>query len=147
MTGGEGLLTMFTFDFSDPVREFAAFNRKLANGLANLNRVRDRDVDIATAPKEEIHRIDKAVLYRYRPEAEHLHRVPLMIVYALVGRFTMADLQEDRSFIRNLLQAGLDLYVVDWGMPTRADRWLSFDDYVNTYMDEFVSVICERHNL
>ena len=34
----------------------------------------------------------------------------------------MADLQEDRSLVRNLLKLGIDLYVVDWGNPSRADR-------------------------
>jgi polyhydroxyalkanoate synthase len=139
--------SLFPVNINENLRELADINRKLANGIASLNRLRDQDVDIATTPKEEIHRIDKAVLYRFRPEAERLHDVPLMIVYALVGRYTMADLQEDRSFIRNLLRAGLDVYVVDWGMPTRADRWLGFEDYVNTYMDEFMDVIRERHEL
>jgi hypothetical protein len=35
----------------------------------------------------------------------------------LFGRYTMADLQEDRSLVRNLLNLGIDLYVVDWGNP------------------------------
>ena len=34
----------------------------------------------------------------------------------------MTDLQEDRSFIRNLLKQGVDVWVVDWGNPSRADR-------------------------
>jgi polyhydroxyalkanoate synthase len=37
----------------------------------------------------------------------------------------MADLQEDRSLVRNLLKLGVDLYVVDWDSPSRADRWLT----------------------
>ena len=45
--------------------------------------------------------------------------VPVLVVYGLVGRYTMADLQEDRSLIRNLLLQGVDLYAVDWGNPSR----------------------------
>ena len=41
----------------------------------------------------------------------------MLIVYGLIGRYTMADLQEDRSLVRNLLKLGVDLYVVDWGNP------------------------------
>jgi polyhydroxyalkanoate synthase len=62
-----------------------------------------------------------------------------------VGRYTMADLQEDRSLVRNLLNLGVDLYVVDWGNPSRADRWLTLDDYINGYLGECVEVIRERH--
>ena len=30
----------------------------------------------------------------------------MLIVYSLIGRYTMTDLQEDRSLIRNLLNKG-----------------------------------------
>ena len=71
----------------------------------------------------------------------------MLIVYGLIGRYTMADLQEDRSLVRNLLKLGVDLYVVDWGNPTRADRWLTIDDYVDGYLDECVDEIARaaRH--
>jgi polyhydroxyalkanoate synthase len=59
----------------------------------------------------------------------------------------MADLQEDRSLVRNLLKLGVDLYVVDWGNPSRADRWLTLDDYIDGYLDECVQVIRERHDI
>jgi polyhydroxyalkanoate synthase len=84
------------------------------------------------------------VLYRYRPLAEPKVRTPVLIVYGLIGRYTMADLQEDRSLVRNLLNLGVDLYVLDWGNPTRADRWLTIDDYVEDYIAGSVEVIRER---
>ena len=43
--------------------------------------------------------------------------------------------------------SGVDLYVVDWGNPSRADRWLTLDDYINGYLDECVQFIRERHGL
>ena len=46
----------------------------------------------------------------------------MLIVYSLIGRYTMTDLQEDRSLIRNLLNQGVDLWVMDWGNASRADR-------------------------
>ena len=59
----------------------------------------------------------------------------------------MADLQEDRSLVRNLLRLGVDLYVVDWGNPTRADRWLTLDDYIDGYLGDCVDAIAERHGV
>ena len=79
-------------------------------------------------PKDEVLRIDKTVLYRYRPMVEKPAPVPVLLTYALVGRYTMMDLQEDRSLVRNLLRAGLDVYIVDWGHPSRADRFAGLDD-------------------
>jgi polyhydroxyalkanoate synthase len=134
----------------DPTRamaEFADLNVKLMRGAELLGRIRDEDVQIATTPKREVWRQDKTVLYRYEPLAERTIAVPVLMAYGLVGRYTMADLQEDRSLVRNLLQKGVDLYTVDWGHPTRSDRWLTLDDYVDGYLNECVEFICREHKL
>ena len=60
--------------------------------------------------------------------------MPILIVYALVNRPYMVDLQSDRSLVKNLLAQGEDIYLIDWGYPDRADRWLTLDDYINGYI-------------
>jgi polyhydroxyalkanoate synthase len=129
------------------LEEVAETQRKLADALVRLGRTRDADVKIGTTPKEEVLRIDKTVLYRYVPLVEKPSPVPILLTYALVGRYTMMDLQEDRSFVRNLLRAGLDVYLVDWGHPSRADRFAGLDDYVNDYIAACVDEICGRHEV
>ena len=98
-------------------------------------------MQIATTPKHEVFRQDKTVLYRYEPMGKKTVGTPVLMVYGLVGRYTMADLQEDRSLVRNLLAQGVDLYVVDWGNPTRSDRWLTLEDYIDGYLGECVDFI------
>jgi polyhydroxyalkanoate synthase len=124
----------------DPMRamaEFSDLNVKLVRGAELLNRIRDDDVQIATTPKREVWRQDKTTLYRYEPLAERAIAVPVLMVYGLVGRYTMADLQEDRSLVRNLLHTGVDLYAVDWDHPTRADRWLTLEDDIGDSGESF----------
>lgn len=127
--------------------EAAATQRKLINALSHLGKIRDSDVQIGTTPKDEVFRIDKTVLYRYRPMVEKPGPIPVLLTYALVGRYTMMDLQEDRSLVRNLLRAGLDVYVVDWGHPSRADRYAGLNDYVNDYVAACIDEMCRRHGL
>jgi polyhydroxyalkanoate synthase len=86
-------------------------------------------------------------LYRYRTVVERPVGVPVLLAYALVGRYQMIELESDRSFVRKLLAEGLDVYIVDWGHPTRAHRWLTIDDYVSGYLDDCVDVIRERHGV
>ena len=43
----------------------------------------------------------------------------------------MVDLQPDRSMVRAMLESGLDVYLIDWGYPDGADRFLGLDDYIN----------------
>jgi polyhydroxyalkanoate synthase len=127
--------------------EFSDFNLKMARGQRMLQRIRDEDVQIATADKEVVFRQDKTTLYRYKGASKKSIRVPVLVAYGQIGRYTMTDLQEDRSMLRNLLALGVDVYAVDWGSPTRSDRWLKFDDYVDGYLNDCVEFICREHGL
>ena len=129
------------------IAEAKALGEKIAKGTKLFEEIRDEHVEIATTPKDEVWRQDKVTLYRYRPVTEQKVKTPVLIAYGLIGRYTMADLQEDRSLVRNLLDLGLDLYVVDWGNPSRADRWLTLDDYIDGYLDGCVQFIRERHGI
>jgi polyhydroxyalkanoate synthase subunit PhaC len=129
------------------VAEAAELGQKLARGAELFAKLRDDEVRIATTPKDEVWRQDKVTLHHYRPLAPITVSPPVLIVYGLIGRYTMADLQEDRSLVRNLLKLGVDLYVVDWGNPTRADRWLTLDDYIDGYLDECVHQVARRHRV
>ena len=106
--------------------------------------MRDRQVDLATLPKTEVHRVGDKVLYHCASPAGPAKSPPVLVAYALVGRYTILDLQEDRSFLRQLVGAGLDVYVIDWGHPTRADRFDDLGDYVDGYLDAFVDAVRER---
>ena len=59
----------------------------------------------------------------------------------------MLDLQPDRSVIRNLLLEGLDVYIIDWGSLNKSDRWLSFDDYIDSYLADCVDFITREHDV
>src|SRR5258705_2587554 len=134
-------------DPNDAVKEFSEFARRMQQGRELLDKTRDRDVQIATTPKREVFRQDKVVLYHYTPTAKKTVGTPVLMVYGLIGRYTMADLQEDRSLVRNLLGQGVDLYVVDWGNPTRSDRWLTLEDYIDGYLGDCVDHILETTGL
>jgi polyhydroxyalkanoate synthase len=49
--------------------------------------------------------------------------------------------------VQNLLQEGIDVYMIDWGYPARKDRYLTIDDHVNGYMDNIVDFILDKHHL
>ena len=86
-----------------------------------------------------MHRIGDKVLYRCgTSRGSGTERPPVLVIYALVGRYTVLDLQPDRSFLGSLMEAGLDVYVVDWGHPNRACRYDDLGDYVEGYLDAFV---------
>jgi polyhydroxyalkanoate synthase len=66
---------------------------------------------------------------------------PILVVYALINRSYVLDLQPNKSWIRHLLSQGFDIYLLDWKSPTRNDKFVSFDDYVNCYIDDCVEIV------
>jgi polyhydroxyalkanoate synthase len=106
-----------------------------------------RHATAGCSDKEEIWRSGKLRLYRYRSIARPGPATPVLIVYALVNRPYMMDLQEDRSLIRGLLAQGLDVYLIDWGYPDGADRFTTLSDYVEEFLHGSVEEILKSHGL
>ncbi len=133
--------------FEDAIAQYTAIAQKVVKGVENLSHLREEDLEIGATPKEVVYREDKVSLYRFQPVVEQPLNIPVLIVYALINRPFMVDLQADRSLVANLLKLGLDIYLIDWGYPTRADRWLTLDDYMNGYINNCVDFISTQHGL
>lgn len=130
---------LLSFDTKSLIKELGDLNTKLIKGMESLTEI--DEIDVGTAAKELIYTEDKLSLYRYSRNDPHTCQTPVLIVYALVNRQYMLDLQPDRSMIRNLLNLGLDVFIVDWGYPNKADMYLTLDDYINGYIDTCVGVV------
>lgn len=105
------------------------------------------DFSVGTTPSEIVYAEDKMRLIHYIPTVEKPQPVPILVVYALVNRYYILDLQPDKSIVKKLLDEGFDVYIIDWGYPSGADRYLMLDDYVNGYIDSAVDNIRERSGL
>lgn len=134
-----------TFDPQVAMRELVDFSSKFAAGIPALQAA--SGVEIGCSDKEAVFRDDKITLYRYKPIAKPAGVTPLLISYALVNRPYMMDLQSDRSLIRRLLEQGLDIYLIDWGYPNGADRFLDLDDYINGFLHNCVQHVLDEHKL
>lgn len=138
---------MFPIQISpdEAVKELVEFNQKVLRGVESIADV--REIDVAPTPKEAVYEEDKLVLYHFTPKVENPCKVPILIAYALVNRPYMVDIQEGRSMVENLLNLGMDVYLIDWGYADRSDMYLTLDDYINGYLDTCVDVVRERHGL
>ena len=127
--------------------EIGNFNAKLVEGTKVLQSV--KDIPAGVTEKEAVYHEDKLTLYRYKNPSQKAptNKTPLLIVYALVNRPYMTDLQENKSMIRGLLETGQDVYLIDWGYPDRSDRFLTLSDYINGYINRCIDHICEAHEI
>jgi polyhydroxyalkanoate synthase len=134
---------MSAFDPDTWARESAEIARRLATAGAALAAL--GDVEVGTSARDAVYADGKVRLWRYRPIAKPAGLPPVLIVYALVNRPCVLDLQPDRSAIRGLLQAGLDVYLLDWGSVDRSDRWTTLGDYVCRHLDGAVRHVRDAH--
>jgi len=104
------------------------------------------ETDLSTTPYEVVYQEDRVSLKYYSPR-EVRQKTPLLVIYALINRETMLDLQPGRSVVQNFLDEGIEVYMVDWGYPTRKDQFTTIDDHVNVYINDIVDVIRDRHQV
>ncbi|MBK9719371.1 MAG: alpha/beta fold hydrolase [Saprospiraceae bacterium] len=116
--------------------------RKVYQTLKNIDAV-----EVATTPKELVWQCDKVKMFHYIRETPATCKIPVLVSFALMNRHDVLDLQPDRSLMKKLLDEGLDIYIMDWGYPTRADRYLTIEDYILGYMNDAVDFIRAKHKV
>ncbi len=87
------------------------------------------------AARALVHREGCLRLYRYAPSdlverAQRVETPPVVLVYSFINKPTVLDLLPDRSVVRSLLEAGHDVFLVDWGNPGALEAELDLDGHV-----------------
>ncbi len=127
------------FDWKKTVEENIRIQKKFLTGFDTMMKI--HDIHPGFSEKKEIYREDKMTVYHYRSLKKNREAVPTLIVYALVNRETMMDLQEGKSFVQSMLEDGHELYIIDWGYPTHEDMYLTMEDYIESYIDNAVEAV------
>lgn len=130
--------------FTESMAELMQRQKKMVDGFEVLTNL-DFDERFKT-PKEIVYEEDKMKVYRFLPTVPTKAKTPTLLVYAMMNRPYIMDLQSDRSFVKKLLDEGLDLYMVDWGYPTAEDRYITIEDYIEGYLGNAVDFIRESRD-
>jgi polyhydroxyalkanoate synthase len=101
--------------------------------------------ETATTPKELLYARGTLRLYHYLPQTDDIYRVPLMLVMSIVSKPYVFDLTHGQSLIEYLVQAGFDVYLIDWGTPRSEHSSVSIDDYVADWIPDCISQV-QRHS-
>ena len=76
---------------------------------------------VGATPKDSVWSRHKADLFRYRNDDVKV-KTPVVIVHSLVSRSYVLDLYPGNSAVAFLLKEGLDVFLLDWGVPGRGRR-------------------------
>jgi polyhydroxyalkanoate synthase subunit PhaC len=121
------------------LKEIGDITRKLEKTRDTLHSA--GAIIVGNTPNEVVYEGKLYRLLHYRPMVSKTAKTPILVVYALINKSYILDLQPDKSWIRNLLSQGFDIYLIDWKTPTQLDKYVSFDDYVNNYIDDCVEFV------
>ena len=95
---------------------------------------------VGATPKEVVWQRGKAELWRYR-NGPVKYGPPVLIVHSLVSRSYILDLRPGNSLVEYLTAAGLDVYMLDWGVPDELDADNDLERYVDFYLPRAVEAV------
>ena len=141
MSGQSGEMTASATrdDASIESRVRAEVERAILRNVKGLEYFSTGDPAMGLTPRDPIYARGTLRLYRYRPLASEVYRVPVLLVMSLVSRAYILDLTPGQSFIEFLLRQGYDVYMIDWGVPRPEDRRLRLEDYTLDFMRDCVA--------
>jgi len=105
--------------------------RRVVNGLrlaAGLDRP-----GVGCTPRTVIWSRGRASLMHYTAGA-NVGRPTILLVPSLINRSYIWDLRHGDSFVEHLLDAGYDVFCLDWGEPDARDAHNTMSTYVDDYM-------------
>jgi polyhydroxyalkanoate synthase len=88
---------------------------------------------VGLSPKDVVWTREKAQVWRYASD-KRTRRTPVVIVFSVLGRSYIMDLMPGGSFVERLLDAGLDVFLVDFGVPDAVDSSNTLETYVDNYL-------------
>ena len=115
------------------IGEFLNFSRNFAEAPMKVSV--PHEVKLGSTQFDVVYKEDKMRLLHFKPLTSKQVRTPLLISYAVVNRYHIFDIDPKKSWVKNLLEQGFDVYLIDWGTPSKIDKFLGFDEYVNRYLD------------
>ncbi|MBX3355423.1 MAG: alpha/beta fold hydrolase [Phycisphaeraceae bacterium] len=94
-------------------------------------------------PHEVVFTESPVRLLRYTGTSPKRHGTPVLFVFALVNRPYVLDILPHKSVIRQYLDAGFDVYMIDWGVPSPADASKTLHDYIEGHLHRAVTRILD----
>ncbi|MCW2866988.1 MAG: Poly(3-hydroxyalkanoate) synthetase, partial [Marmoricola sp.] len=98
---------------------------------------------VGQTPKDVVWSRGRSELWRYRGPDGPGTGAPLLVVFSLFSKSYILDLRPGNSFVEQLLEAGFDVYLLDWGVPDERDAANRLEDYVDDYLPAAVERVRE----
>ncbi len=96
--------------------------------------------NVAATPGSVVFRNEVLELIQYRPQADEVYDVPLLVVPPTINKFYAIDLASGRSLVEFSVQQGRQMFVISWRNPDARHASWGFDTYVRAILDALEAV-------
>jgi polyhydroxyalkanoate synthase len=96
------------------------------------------------SPSEVVYEEGRMKVLHYLSPEPPKYETPLVLVYALVNRPYILDIMPNKSVVGHFVRGGFDTYLIDWGVPTHADRYQTMEAYINGYLMNVIDFVREQ---
>src|SRR6187401_2256983 len=112
-----------------PERIQSEVQRAIQRSIKGVEYFASSGPSLGSTPKDILAVRGTMNLYDYRPIADEIYRVPVLIVMATTNRGYILDMVPGQSFIEFLLKRGYYVYLLDWTPPKSEEQRLGMEDY------------------
>jgi polyhydroxyalkanoate synthase len=120
------------------------FERAMARNIKGLGYFTSPAPVLGASPKEVLIERGTMRLYRYRPRVDDVYRVPILLVMATTNRGYIFDMVPGQSLVEYLLEAGFDVFMLDWAPPRADEKALTLDSYVLDFLPQAVARVADE---
>lgn len=130
------------FDVLDSAR--VEFERAMQRNLKGLDYFSTSGPTLGATPKDVLIERGTMRLYHYHPRTDDVYRVPVLLVMATTNRGYIFDMVPGQSLVEYLLDAGFDVFMLDWDAPRADEKTLSLESYILDFLPAAVARVKEE---
>jgi polyhydroxyalkanoate synthase len=87
--------------------------------------------NLANTPGKVVYQNELIQLIHYAPLHKQNHQIPMLITPPFINKYYVLDLDEKKSMVRGLLDAGYSVFMISWVNPDAELADNDFVDYMN----------------
>lgn len=91
--------------------------------------------NVANSKGSVVYRTEMMELIQYQPTTPDVQKIPLLIIPPQINKFYVNDLTPEKSIVKFLLDAGIQVFVVSWRNPEAEHRDWGLSAYVDQLID------------